>query len=168
METQNHRLTPESFAAAYEAGKTNGREVTATLRHFAEDHGFLRSFAIEVAKLRNVDSSAKLGDLATALKAATKDEAMRLTFSFKKQKAYFGQAAGFDVAVIPYVAPVKDGGSDALAAIEKLGAYYGADITIEQAEAILVLLDGIETTGNATERKNGIRHACRNIVNPMD
>ncbi len=166
--SNNINLTAIQFASDYENGRSNGREVTATLRMFAQDHGFLTAFASEVAKLRNVDSSAKLGDLASALKGATKELDTRLTFSFKKQKAYFGQAAGFQISVIPYVAPVKDGGADALAAIEKLGAYYGDEITGEQALAILTLLDGIETTGNATMRKNGIREACSKLINEVE
>lgn len=163
-------LTAHDLAEAYENGRLGNRAVTATLRNFHSDHAFLTSFASSVAEIRKVDSSAKLGDLATALKAATKprdedDKITRLTFSFNKRKAYFGQSAGFSITVIPYTPKTKDGGNDALAALAKVAAYLGEDADMDSAQAIITLLDRIEVTGtNAVNNKNGIREACRAII----
>ncbi len=168
MDYQN--LTAADLAEGYESGRLAARNVTAVLRHFSQDHAFLTSFASGVATLRNVDSSAKLGDLSTALKNATKprdadDKIQRLAFSFSKRKAYFGAAAGFTITVIPYVSKQKDGGNDALAALARVAQYLGSECTSEQAEAILVLLDAIDVTGTtATNNKNGIRAAANEII----
>lgn len=157
-------ITAAEFAAEYESGRAGAKTITATLRHFETDHAFLADFATNVARIRNVDSSAKLGDLATALKRATKESEMRLTFSFKKMKATFGMAESFKVQVVPYVAPVKEDSASVLNALENIGRYFDTDTDAEIALAVLTILDRLETQGKATERKNMMRNTLNAII----
>lgn len=125
------QTTSDFFPAMREAaqvfvgGTSAAAGVTATLAENAGNAEALAAFAQAVAELRNAQSSAELGDCATALKRATAKRAEgQLTFSFKKVKSPLdvpGMPTRFNVAVKRYVAPVKSDYASVIAGLIALG-----------------------------------------------